>query len=102
MRGDGGDKGGKRERSEHEAEFREYMASLWGDLVRFAFGLTGDRGHAEDPALTALAKAYASWPRVRRADDPAPFSTSPRRARTATRSSACTSGQTAPSPPSRR
>jgi RNA polymerase sigma-70 factor (sigma-E family) len=53
-----------------EAEFREYMVSRWGGLVRFAYGLTGDRGHAEDLAQTALAKAYASWPRVRRAEDP--------------------------------
>ncbi|GAA2037031.1 SigE family RNA polymerase sigma factor [Catenulispora yoronensis] len=54
---------------DYEAEFREYMASRWGDLVRFGYGLTGDRGHAEDLAQTALAKAYASWGRVRRADD---------------------------------
>ena len=57
-------------RGDDEAEFREYMVSRWGGLVRFAYGLTGDRGHAEDLAQTALAKAYASWPRVRRAEDP--------------------------------
>jgi RNA polymerase sigma-70 factor (sigma-E family) len=57
-------------RGDHEAEFREYMVSRWGGLVRFAYGLTGDRGHAEDLAQIALAKAYASWPRVRRAEDP--------------------------------
>jgi RNA polymerase sigma-70 factor (sigma-E family) len=39
-------------------------------LVRFAYGLTGDRDLAEDLAQTALANAYASWSRVRRADDP--------------------------------
>lgn len=58
------------DKNSHEAEFREYMVSRWGGLVRFAYGLTGDRGHAEDLAQTALAKAYASWPRVRRAEDP--------------------------------
>lgn len=57
-------------RGDDEAEFREYMVSRWGGLVRFAYGLTGDRGHAEDLAQTALAKAYASWPKVRRAEDP--------------------------------
>lgn len=46
------------------------MVSRWGGLVRFAYGLTGDRGHAEDLAQTALAKAFASWPKVRRAQDP--------------------------------
>jgi RNA polymerase sigma-70 factor (sigma-E family) len=53
-----------------EAEFREFMIGRWPALVRFAYGLTGDRGMAEDLAQTALAKAYASWGRVRRADDP--------------------------------
>ncbi|WP_228562043.1 SigE family RNA polymerase sigma factor [Catenulispora rubra] len=57
-------------RGDHEAEFREFMVSRWGGLVRFAYGLTGDRGHAEDLAQTALAKAFASWPKVRRAQDP--------------------------------
>ncbi|MEY9904036.1 RNA polymerase sigma-70 factor (sigma-E family) [Catenulispora sp. MAP12-49] len=74
MRGDKRDKDTKRSRDDRraddEAEFGEYMVSRWGGLVRFAYGLTGDRGHAEDLAQTALAKAYASWPRVRRADDP--------------------------------
>ena len=36
----------------------------------WGYGLTGDQGLAEDLAQTALAKAYASWPRVRRAADP--------------------------------
>ncbi|MEZ0106551.1 RNA polymerase sigma-70 factor (sigma-E family) [Catenulispora sp. EB89] len=57
-------------RAEQEAEFGEFMVSRWGGLVRFAYGLTGDRGHAEDLAQTALAKAFASWPKVRRAQDP--------------------------------
>src|SRR5579859_3233809 len=51
-------------------QFDEFMASRWPGLVRLAFGLTGDRWLAEDLAQTALASAYASWWRVRRADDP--------------------------------
>jgi RNA polymerase sigma-70 factor (sigma-E family) len=53
-----------------ETEFREYMLGRWPSLVRFAYGLTGDRGLAEDLVQTALVKAYVSWPRVSRADDP--------------------------------
>lgn len=53
-----------------DAEFRDFMAGRWPGLVRLAYGLTGDQALAEDLAQTALARAYASWPRVRRADDP--------------------------------
>jgi RNA polymerase sigma-70 factor (sigma-E family) len=52
------------------AEFSEFAHSRWPRLVRLGYGLTGDRGKAEDLAQTALASAYASWFRVRRADDP--------------------------------
>jgi RNA polymerase sigma-70 factor (sigma-E family) len=51
-------------------QFEEFMTSRWPALVRLAFGLTGDRWLAEDLAQSALASAYASWWRVRRADDP--------------------------------
>lgn len=52
------------------AEFSEFAHSRWARLVRLAYGITGDRGLAEDLAQTALTNAYASWPRVRRAEDP--------------------------------
>jgi RNA polymerase sigma-70 factor (sigma-E family) len=52
------------------ADFEEFAASRWPGLVRLAYGLTGDRWLAEDLAQTALARAYASWWRVRRAADP--------------------------------
>jgi len=56
--------------SETTAEFSEFAHSRWPHLVRLGYGLTGDRGLAEDLAQTTLASAYASWARVRRADSP--------------------------------
>jgi RNA polymerase sigma-70 factor (sigma-E family) len=56
--------------SRTEAEFTEFMHARWSRLVRLGYGLTGDLGLAEDLAQTALAKAFASWQRVRRAGDP--------------------------------
>src|SRR5580693_7408615 len=53
-----------------EAEFTEFARGRWAALVRLGYGLTGDQGLAEDLAQTALAKAFASWQRVRRAGDP--------------------------------
>jgi len=53
-----------------EAEFSDFMQSRWAQLVRLGYGLTGDQQLAEDLAQTAFARAYASWPRVRRAGNP--------------------------------
>ena len=53
-----------------DAEFREFMHARWPAMVRLAYGLTGDQGHAEDVAQAAFARAYASWPRVKRSGDP--------------------------------
>lgn len=53
-----------------DAEFTEFMHGRWAQLVRLGYGLTGDQQLAEDLAQTALAKAYASWPRVRRTGNP--------------------------------
>src|SRR5579872_6848724 len=46
------------------------MHARWPAMVRLAYGLTGDQGHAEDVAQAAFARAYASWPRVQRSGDP--------------------------------
>ena len=51
-------------------DFSAFAAARWPGLVRLAFGLTGDRGLAEDIAQTTLARAYVAWRRVSRADDP--------------------------------
>jgi RNA polymerase sigma-70 factor (sigma-E family) len=53
-----------------EAEFTEYMHHRWMRLVRLGYAVTGDRVLAEDIAQTALSRVYASWPKVRRADNP--------------------------------
>ena len=53
-----------------DEEFREFMRGRWPAMLRLAYGLTGDLGHAEDVAQAAFARAYASWGRVRRTGDP--------------------------------
>jgi RNA polymerase sigma-70 factor (sigma-E family) len=53
-----------------EEEFREFMRGRWPAMVRLAYGLAGDLGHAEDIAQAAFARAYASWGRVIKAGDP--------------------------------
>lgn len=56
--------------AETDDEFQDFMRGRWSAMVRLAYTLTGDQGHAEDIAQAAFAKAYASWGRVRRAGDP--------------------------------
>ena len=58
---------------ETETEFAEFMAARSGQLYRSAYLLTTSQPAAEDILQTALAKAYAAWPRVRRADDPVAY-----------------------------
>lgn len=53
-----------------DEEFSDFMQGRWRQLVRLGYGLTGDLQLAEDLAQTAFARAYAAWPRVRKADDP--------------------------------
>ena len=53
-----------------EEEFGDFMRSRWPAMVRLAYALTGDAGHAEDVAQAAFARAYAAWGRVSRAGDP--------------------------------
>jgi len=55
---------------ESDEEFRDFMRGRWPAMVRLAYTLTGDQGHAEDITQTAFASAYASWGRVRQAGDP--------------------------------
>ena len=53
-----------------DEEFRDFMHSRWPAMVRLAYALTGDQGHAEDVAQAAFARAYAYWPKVRRTGNP--------------------------------
>ena len=55
---------------ESDDEFRDFMRSRWSAMVRLAYTLTGDQGHAEDIAQAAFSSAYSAWGRVRRASDP--------------------------------
>ncbi|MBC7274176.1 MAG: SigE family RNA polymerase sigma factor [Streptomyces sp.] len=56
--------------AELEDRFQEFVRARWSHLVRTAYLLTGDAHHAEDLTQTALAKAYRSWRRVSRSDNP--------------------------------
>jgi DNA-directed RNA polymerase specialized sigma24 family protein len=53
-----------------DADFREFMHGRWPAMVRLAYALTGGQGHAEDVAQAAFARACASWPKVRRTENP--------------------------------
>ena len=56
--------------AESDEEFRDFMRGRWSAMVRLAYTLTGDQGHAEDIAQAAFSSAYSAWGRVRRAGDP--------------------------------
>ncbi|MGY1653693.1 SigE family RNA polymerase sigma factor [Geodermatophilus sp. SYSU D01119] len=51
-------------------DFTAFVVAHEAALLRTAYLLTGDRGHAEDLVQTALARAHRHWRRVQRADVP--------------------------------
>jgi RNA polymerase sigma-70 factor (sigma-E family) len=53
-----------------DEEFTSFVVERGAALLRTACLMTGDRQHGEDLVQTTLAKAYGSWSRVRRADEP--------------------------------
>ena len=56
-----------------DEQFTEFVRVHGPSLLRTARLLTGDRGRGEDLAQTALARAYAQWPKVEQADAPAAY-----------------------------
>jgi RNA polymerase sigma-70 factor (sigma-E family) len=57
-------------KAELNEEFQAFVHARWPVMVRLAYALTGDAGHAEDVAQSAFTKAYANWPRVLKAGSP--------------------------------
>lgn len=53
-----------------EERFRAFVAAQAGPLMRTAYLLTGDRGHAEDLVQQALCTTYLHWRTVMRYDRP--------------------------------
>jgi RNA polymerase sigma-70 factor (sigma-E family) len=58
---------------QRDAEFTDFVADHGGRLLRTACLVTGDAHLGEDLLQTALAKAFGSWDKVRRADHPAAY-----------------------------
>jgi RNA polymerase sigma-70 factor (sigma-E family) len=52
-----------------DEDFTDYMSSRWSTLVRSAVLLGCSRDDAEDLVQTTLARCYAAWPKVARADN---------------------------------
>lgn len=48
-----------------DEDYTAFVALSYRSLLRTAYLLVGDRGHAEDLAQTALVKTYTAWPRLR-------------------------------------
>jgi RNA polymerase sigma-70 factor (sigma-E family) len=52
-----------------DEDFTDYMSSRWSTLVRSAVLLGCAQPDAEDVVQTTLARCYAAWPKVSRADN---------------------------------
>jgi RNA polymerase sigma-70 factor (sigma-E family) len=53
-----------------EQAFWQFVAGRRAQLVRTAYLLAGDHGHAEDFVQDALIRAHRNWRRIERADQP--------------------------------
>jgi RNA polymerase sigma-70 factor (sigma-E family) len=51
-------------RAAEEEEFAGFVTARYGNLLRYAYLLTADRGHAEDLVQDGLARTYAAWGRL--------------------------------------
>jgi len=54
-------------------DFQAFVERQWAPLMRTAYLLTGDRGHAEDLVQAALEKTHRRWDRVARMESPAAY-----------------------------
>ena len=48
----------------NDDDFRVFVDARWPALVRFAWTLTGDQGHAEDLVQVALERTWRRWSQV--------------------------------------
>ena len=55
------------------ASFPDFVTRQQQSLLRLAFLLVGDRGHAEDLVQTALTKTYRHWDRITRRGEPSAY-----------------------------
>ena len=70
----GGDGGSHGEGPEQDAvSFPDFVTRQQQALLRLAFLLAGDRGHAEDLVQTALMKTYRHWDRIVRRGEPTAY-----------------------------
>ena len=51
-------------RAGDEAQFAQFVNERWTAMVRLAYGLTLDKGRAEDVVQEAFAKLWSAWTRV--------------------------------------
>jgi RNA polymerase sigma-70 factor (sigma-E family) len=56
-----------------DGDFETFVAQRSTHLLRTAYLLTGDRGHAEDLLQTALIKTYRHWDRIVLRENPTAF-----------------------------
>jgi RNA polymerase sigma-70 factor (sigma-E family) len=56
-----------------QQSFAEFVTREQGGLLRLAYLLAGDRGHAEDLVQTALMKTYRHWNRITQRGEPGAY-----------------------------
>jgi RNA polymerase sigma-70 factor (sigma-E family) len=60
-------------RAEDDRSFTDFVSAQQAALLRLAFLLAGDRGHAEDLVQIALMKCYRHWARINRSGTPSAY-----------------------------
>jgi RNA polymerase sigma-70 factor (sigma-E family) len=71
--GDGEDAESFPDLSFPDLSFPDFVVRQQQPLLRLAFLLAGDRGHAEDLVQTALMKTYRHWDRITRRGEPSAY-----------------------------